>query len=196
MNQDIYFRAHTVIPEKKRKNSAEPSKWPAHVLVFDTETTVDTSQTLTFGAYRFCRVTQNRDYVCLEEGLIHADDTDSKSLETLRAYVSRNEPDNAKNGPSKLRLYSRSDFVEKVFWEAIQAGAKVVGFNLPFDLSRIAVDWSKAHNGGWSLVLSLRRSRITGEIEPNPDRPRMENGCGGSTFIGRIGQALAARDDA
>ena len=32
---------------------------------------------------------------------------------------------------------------------------------------------SGTHNDGWSLVLSLRRSRKTGELEPNPDRPRI-----------------------
>ncbi len=173
MNQDIYFRAHTVTPEKNRKHGAEPPKWSEHVLVFDTETTVDTSQSLTFGAYRFCEATPQGEYVCLEEGLFHADSPGSQSLEILRNYLNSNSPDTPKQSPGKLRLRSRSEFIEKVLWEAIHAGAMVVGFNLPFDLSRLAVNWSKAHNGGWSLVVSLRCSRITGEMEPNPDRPRI-----------------------
>src|SRR5262249_39829515 len=49
----------------------------------------------------------------------------------------------------------------------------IVGFNLPFDLSRIAVDWREADNNAWSLILSLRRSRKTGKMEPNPHRPRI-----------------------
>jgi len=91
----------------------------------------------------------------------------------MENYVRVNSPENHKDGPDKLSLYSRSDFVEKVLWEAVQAGAIIVGFNLPFDLSRLAVDWCKARNGGWSLILSLRRSKKTGQIEPNPDRPRI-----------------------
>src|SRR5580704_11619370 len=173
MNQDVYFRAHTVTPGKNRKNGIQPPKWPEYILSFDTETTTDTSQSLTLGAYRFCRETQNGVYVCLEEGLFHADDIDSRSLKIMQQYVRNNSPDTPKDGPDKLSLYSRSEFVEKVLWEAVQAGALVAGFNLPFDLSRLAVDWSKARNGGWSLVLSLRRSKKTGKMEPNPDRPRI-----------------------
>jgi hypothetical protein len=173
MDQDVYFRAHTTTPEKNHKNDVESQKWPEYVLVFDTETTTDTSQTLTFGAYRFCRARSDGAYSCWEEGLFHADDIGSAHLKIMREYVARHAPDTPKDGPDKLCLYSRSEFVEKVLWEAVQAGAMVVGFNLPFDLSRVAVEWSAAHHGGWSLVLSLRRSRTTGEIEPNPDRPRI-----------------------
>jgi hypothetical protein len=173
MNQDIFFRAHTVTPEKNRKNGVQPSKWSEYTLIFDTETTTDTSQSLTFGAYRFCRGNSNSAYTCLEEGLFHADDINSRSLKIMQEYVRNNAPDTPKDGPDKLSLYSRSEFVEKVLWEAVQAGGMVVGFNLPFDLSRLAVDWCKARNGGWSLIPSLRRSRKTGETEPNPDRPRI-----------------------
>jgi hypothetical protein len=173
MNQDVFFRAHTVTPEKNRKSALQPSKWPEYTLIFDTETTTDTSQSLTFGAYRFCRVTPNSSYVCLEEGLFHADDINSRSLKVMQEYIRKNLPDTTRDGPDELSLYSRSEFVEKVLWEAVQAGAMVVGFNLPFDLSRIAVDWCKARNGGWSLVLSLRRSKKTRQMEPNPDRPRI-----------------------
>jgi hypothetical protein len=173
MNQDIFFRAHTVTPEKNRKNGVQPSKWSEYTLIFDTETTTDTSQSLTFGAYRFCRGNSNSAYTCLEEGLFHTDDINSRSLKIMQEYVRNNAPDTPKDGPDKLSLYSRSEFVEKVLWEAVQAGAMVVGFNLPFDLSRLAVDWCKARNGGWSLIPSLRRSRKTGEMEPNPDRPRI-----------------------
>src|SRR5438309_9318453 len=173
LNQEIFFRAHTVTPEKKRGSGVDQPKWPEYVLVLDTETTTDTSQSLTFGAYRFCETRQDGDYQCLEEGLLHADDIDSRSLEVLRQYVDHAQAETLKGHPEKLCLYSRSEFVEKVLWEAIHAGAMIVGFNLPFDVSRLAVDWCKARNGGWSLILSLRRSRKTGNMEPNLDRPRI-----------------------
>lgn len=48
---DIFVRAHTVIPEGERPHRPSPAKWPGEVLVFDTETTVGTAQTLTFGFY-------------------------------------------------------------------------------------------------------------------------------------------------
>jgi hypothetical protein len=72
-----------------------------------------------------------------------------------------------------LKLYPRWEFLEKVFWKAIKTDRMIVAFNLPFDLSRLAVDWATADNGGWSLTLSQRLSKKTGEWEANPDRPRV-----------------------
>jgi len=43
----------------------------------------------------------------------------------------------------------------------------------PFDLSRLAVNWATADNGGWSLIFSERLSKRTGVIEANPYRPRV-----------------------
>jgi len=73
----------------------------------------------------------------------------------------------------QLSLHTRADFVERVFWRAIRKGAMVVGFNLPFDLARLAVKATRADKGGWSLVLSTRKSCKTGELTPNPERPRV-----------------------
>jgi hypothetical protein len=43
-----------------------------------------------------------------------------------------------------------------VFWPAIKYnGALVVGFNLPFDLARLALDWSRGDKDEWSLTMSL-----------------------------------------
>ena len=143
--------------------------------MFDTETTIDTRQELTFGAYRRCELVGDA-YVCAEEGLFYADDASAEDRRLLDAYVRREDADvRTKSFPSRLRLklYSRSTFIEKRFWKSVQAGEMIVGFNLPFDLSRLAVDWRTARNRGWSLILSLRRSRKTGRLEPNPHRPRI-----------------------
>lgn len=175
MNYDIYLRAHTVLPRKPMDKSAKDSKWPERILVFDTETTIDTRQELTTGIYRLCQLVDGR-YICSEEGLFYADNLDRRQLKVLEAYVASNFAETeVKTFPPKLdlKLYSRWQFLEKVFWKAIKDWAMVVGFNLPFDLSRIAVGWRKADNGGWSLILSLRLSRKTGEMEPNPHRPRL-----------------------
>ena len=175
MDHDIFLRAHTVIPDKSHRAPAKVSKWPGGVLILDTETTIDTSQTLTFGVYRICRLAGSA-YVTSEEGLFFADDLDPTQREILADYVKEAVAEvEQKSFPPKLKLslQSRSEFVEKVLWKAIKDARMVVGFNLPFDLSRLAVNWTKARNGGWSLILSLRRSKKTGEIEHNPDRPRI-----------------------
>ncbi len=171
------MRAHTVIPEKKRSQRPSPAKWPEEVLVIDTETTVDTVQKLTFGAYRRCKL-DPVGYLCIEEGLFYADDLDAAQRKVLESFV--DDPKNFPRldvkvfpPPTRLNLYSRLVFVERVFWRAIRKGAMVVGFNLPFDLSRLAVKSCPGEDGGWSLVLSIRKSRKTGQMEANPERPRV-----------------------
>jgi hypothetical protein len=45
--------------------------------------------------------------------------------------------------------------MKKVFWPAIkQQGALVVGFNLPFDLTRLALAWGRGEQEEWSLTMS------------------------------------------
>ena len=72
-----------------------------------------------------------------------------------------------------LRLMTRASFINHVFRRSIRRGNLVVGFNLPFDLSRIAVRAANGSKGSWSLALSTRKSRKTGKPEPNPERPRI-----------------------
>src|SRR5208282_5117795 len=77
------------------------------------------------------------------------------------------------DGCDRLRLYSRSKFVAEVLGIAIQAKALIVCFNAGFDLSRLALDWGTAGNGGWSLILSQWRDPKTGELQANKTFPRI-----------------------
>ncbi len=180
--KDIYHRAHTVATtdkQKKNKNSRPMPIWPSRILIFDTETTVDARQELTLGVYRLCKLKDKR-YICSEEGLFHRDDLDALQLEVLTKYVATHLAQiEVKSFPPQpdLKLYPRWQFLEKVFWKAIKDERMIVGFNLPFDLSRLAVDWATADNGGWSLILSQRLSKKTGVMEPNPYRPRVRIGA-------------------
>ena len=73
----------------------------------------------------------------------------------------------------KLKLMTRNSFVRQLFWGAVRRGDLIVGFNLPFDLSRLAVKFANAQKGGWSLALANRKSRKTGETETDIERPRI-----------------------
>ena len=83
MKTDIVLRAHTVAParakrERKRQRQRAVDRWPQTALVFDTETTTDTEQALTFGSFRCC-VLRDDEYRCVEEGLVYADDASSSA---------------------------------------------------------------------------------------------------------------------
>jgi hypothetical protein len=175
--QDIFLRAHTVAACRKERKGKKRKiqKWPEQVLVFDTETTTDTEQDLLFGVYRLCE--RNGDeYLCAEEGMFYADDLDADQLEVLKRYARSEIAGSEINVfPPKLKLalYSRSMFLKKVFWKAVQRGSLIVAFNAPFDLSRLAVDWGRASDGGWSLMLSQWLNPKTGQLEEDTFRPRI-----------------------
>jgi hypothetical protein len=175
MIADLFLRGHVVNrPRRARQPQVGPT-WPRHALAFDTETTIDTQQGLIVGVFRLCRLLEGR-YQCLQEGLIYPDDAPSVVRRTIDRYARHHQA--ASEVPAfpprlDLLVLSRSEFVEQVFWKAVRRGDLIVGFNLPFDLSRLAADWRTSRNGGWALLLSTRVSRKTGQVEPNPYRPRI-----------------------
>jgi hypothetical protein len=178
MNHEIYLRCHTRILDDKPQDNRKVKKPLAlarYILCADTETTLE-AQSLNFGAYQFCEANSHGNYSCREEGLFHADDLPAAQRELLRRYVAKEN--RKKSGPgAKLKLYSRSAFVEKVMYVAIQADAVIVAFNLPFDLSRLAVEYRVARGAGgrgWSFVVFRYRSKKTGEWLPNSFRPRIQ----------------------
>ena len=185
----IFLRAHTE-PAKPRwtprkpddaatDEKAPPPKWPEYALVFDCETTIDECQKLTLGAYQFCRANSAGVFECLEEGLFYPDElptTDPDGMELLRCYVKEETASNANDPRQRLRLLNRSEFMEEVFWKAAKnAEALLVGFNLPFDLSRLALDNREARrrNEVWSLVMFEDNHPDTGDRRENPFRPRI-----------------------
>lgn len=169
MIHDLYLRAHVVIPGgKKEKQTVGQTRktklWPEFALLFDTETKLDLEQTLNFGVWQFCQL-QGSVYVALQEGIFYRDGLSPKEEQIISAYVQR-----CGNGASRdVVVLSRSDFIERIFWEAVRAGALIVGFNLPFDIARIAVRWTKAENGGFSFVLS----QLNKKSLDNVHRPRI-----------------------
>jgi hypothetical protein len=149
----IQLRAY--VPGKRRTEyqGDRPSKIS---VIFDTETWTDPSQRLRFGAY------QVRDHgELIERGLFHAEDTPADDLAVLRAAFAEDEPSDA---GERLRLCTRAEFVEEVFFGwGYELGARIIGFNLPFDLSRIAVDHTyakRAMKGGFSFSLAEGRPNV------------------------------------
>jgi hypothetical protein len=129
------------------------AKWANFALVFDCETTIDIHQTLTFLFWRFCEL-KGGAYVCQREGVAYADNLDKSAIQRIRNYAQKARADVEAGCPENLLVQSRTEFVDGEFWEAIRAGAVIVCFNAPFDLSRIALEYREARrkNTGWSMV--------------------------------------------
>jgi hypothetical protein len=178
--REIYLRCHTrILDEKPRQklgsNKAPPQ--PKYVLVLDTETTIDARQRLNFGAYHFCEADSAGNYLCREEGLFHADDLNFAELTRLQEYVRKANRKTRPTGSQKLKLYDRSEFIEKVMYAAIQANAVIVAFNLPFEISRLAVEYRVGRGRGkrgWSFVLFRYKDKKIGKWLPNSFRPRIK----------------------
>lgn len=102
-----------------------------YTLVFDTETTTRPGQALRFGTYQF------RNGAALDEAGIFYDPegVTADERDTLRSYADRHG----------LILRTREGFVDEVFFKRAYAlRATIIGFNLPFDISRIAIGHNSA----------------------------------------------------
>jgi hypothetical protein len=156
-------------PEPREELNRTNKKWrlPRAMFVFDTETRTGTTQKLTFGSCRFLV-----DGELKQEILFYADDLPAKDRKTLEKYVEAQHERALKSGEPPLLLLTRREFLKK-FYKAVYKGrALLVGFNIPFDLSRNAFASRSARGrfaGGFSLALW---SYIKNGIErPDNHRP-------------------------
>jgi hypothetical protein len=157
MHLPIAVRAHTVrtdgkatTPRARRRHQEADweASWPDLVLVIDCETTIDSSQRLTFGCYRVL----DGEHL-IEEGLFIGNDLSDADRANIEAYARTHLQQN--EGKRSLIVRSREAFLREVFFPiAYDAQGVVVGFNLPFDLSRLACDVGLArgrYKGGFSF---------------------------------------------
>jgi hypothetical protein len=176
-HQDIYVRAYArpLKPKLKKAFSHQnPPKWTDYALIFDWESRITADQSPMFGFWCFCELRQGR-YVALEEGILLNDSGEltDKEIRIISEFARRNKAETADDGCDQIRVYSRSKFLREVLGIAIQAKAFLVCFNAGFDFSRLAIDWTPAKNGGWSLIFFQRRNPKTGRLEAVKCFPRI-----------------------
>jgi hypothetical protein len=146
----IAIRAYVPLPQspkssrKERHNHNNSSEW---VLVFDTETTTDAAQALRFGAYQAWQGAK------LDHAGIFFEPSLSENEQSTLAEYAR---------AHGLRLMPTREFVESIFYGvAYEYRATIIGFNLPFDISRLSVNHGPARGkvmrGGFSFQLSEDR---------------------------------------
>jgi len=134
---------HTASTPRTGRQLPGPSET---TLTFDTETTTDYTQRLRFGAYQVRTGTELREHGIFYEPTA----VTRREKPILRDYASEHG----------LRLLTREEFIEWVFFGiGYNHRASIVGFNLPFDLSRLAIGHDSARGemkGGFSLLLSRK----------------------------------------
>jgi hypothetical protein len=106
------------------------------VLTMSTEVTSDKQQSLTFGS---CAVWINGTLykICL----FHDKNLDQKKIDVIRQVGDTLQ----KEKDCIVTVSSKDEFVAKVFYPYVyEARAKCIGFDLPYELSRLAASWGTA----------------------------------------------------
>jgi hypothetical protein len=165
----VAVRAYAPPPASKKRRRYRGQRWKPlepseYTVVFDCETTSDTAQALRFGAFQV-----RKGIELYRAGLFQdVDGLSALELEVLRAYCDGND----------LELLDRSEFVDDVFYRYVaDLGGICVGFNLPFDISRIAIGHVQgrgAHRNAFSFDLSE---------DPERDRVRVHHRSANSSRI-------------
>ena len=154
------------------------------VLVFDTETRTGFSQRLMFGGWRLCVWSGDR-LVCLQEGIFVADDLSADELDLVRDYARRCKMTAAvdflhPDASPVLYLITEREFRSLVYKACFKPGAEraaaLVGLNINFDISRLALGWGVAKagrfKGGFSLRLREQYRNADGDLVDSPHHPR------------------------
>lgn len=141
----IALRSYAEAPRARPlRRGIGASSW---TLTFDCETTTDAGQALRFGAYQL----RNGERL-VEAGLFYDPaGMPAAQVIALRAFAKR----------ENLFVRTRDEFVDEVlFQRAYQLRARIVGFNLPFDISRLAIAHGPARGvmyGGFTFTLSEQK---------------------------------------
>jgi hypothetical protein len=129
-----------------------PSRW---AVVFDTETRTDAGQALRFGTY------QVREGGRLHEaGIFYNPETlTPKEIAVIESVATA----------FNLTMLTAPEFIENVFFKyGYDREGTIVGFNLPFDISRIAIRHGSARcsmRGGFTFLLSPCRWRPSIQVK-------------------------------
>lgn len=176
------MRAYTewpAVPEYERTRDIGP--WPFY-LFFDCETLTDQSQRLRFGTYIWCQGTH-----AAEKGFFYDLDTLKQTeLQLLKHYADR----------YGYELITRDEFVDEVLLGMAYAlGARIIGFNLGFDLSRLTDEDPKPAKGRMrgGFTFELRSQRWVPKIRTRQITRRLSFTEFRAVYRGRTTRAMRKR---
>ena len=159
---DLHFRAHTKpVTAQKEYRSKRRASQPKDALIFRFATTSDEKKDLLFGAY-ICAELHRTGYVAKEIGLF-CREGHPEEFRALTRFVK----------DSAYELGSVEQFRRKVFLKYLKAGALIVAYDAPFEISRIAIKWNKSvkTRRAFSFYFRMFRDRKTGKMRPSGYEP-------------------------
>ena len=139
---DIFVRAFSY--NYSDHNDVEPEIHNPNIrMIIDTETTTDPYQNLTFGS---CLIQTKISSRVKEDWYVFYGDIPNDKSEIIEDYGKEHN----------ITVMPVREFVDNVFYPyAYNMRCEVIGFNLPFDLSRLAIDYGIARNTEDSFSLKL-----------------------------------------
>ena len=164
----------------------KPYNEPAHIasnyaLIFDCETTTDETQALRFGCFQL----REEDELIEQGFFIDPLGLDAVELDLLKSYAHRHD----------LTILTTEEFVENYIYKfGYDLGAAIIGFNLPFDLARVAKDWGIARRsmkGGFTFRLSDDKRRPNIAVKHLSSRMSLIRFVG--PFVQRTGRGMRKR---
>ena len=159
---DLYFRAHTIpVGFQEQRRSDRNTKQPDQALIFHCATTADEKQDLLFGAY-VCAELKDAQWIAKDIGLFHRDGHPEEAR-VFKRFVAG----------STFELGTVKEFRRKVFLKYLKAGARIVAYDAPRQISRIAVKWNKSlkRRRAFSFYFRLFKDKKTGKIRPSGFEP-------------------------
>ena len=139
---DIFVRAFT--GNKKETHAKEPENHNTTIkLIFDTETTIDQYQNLTFGS---CVIQTRISTGIKEKWYLFYGNISENKISIIEDYGKKHNMD----------VLPVREFVDKIFYPyAYRMRCEVIGFNLPFDLSRLAIAYGIARKSDDAFSFQL-----------------------------------------
>lgn len=143
MTNDLYIRGY-IDNISNSKHTKKPTVHNKNIrLIIDTETTIDAYQNLSFGS---CLIETDLSTGTKEDWYIFYGDINDKDKVIITEYSKTHN----------ITVMHVTEFIDSVFYRyAYLLRAEVIGFNFPFDISRLAYRYyAQQHNNGFTFELS------------------------------------------
>jgi len=143
---DIFVRAFSV--NNREKHVKETANHNPNIrLIFDTETTIDRYQNLTFGS---CLIQTKISTGMKEKWYLFYGDISEDKIRVIEEYGKKHDID----------VLPVREFIDNVFFPyAYKMRCEVIGFNLPFDLSRLAINYGIARKSEDAFSFQLSKDK-------------------------------------